>query len=112
MNLTALNAAGSCIKERICVTKSNYEWFIYLLECKGGKIYCGITTDIEKRFKAHVSGKGAKFTRANPPLRMIAAKPCCSRSDASKSELAIKQLTPSQKIATAAEWVALEKPKG
>ena len=89
------------------MTESSSTWFIYLLECADGRIYCGITTDLEKRFNAHVSGKGAKFTRANKPERIIAAKPCWSRSEASKLERAIKRLTPPQKRATAAEWLAM-----
>jgi putative endonuclease len=79
-------------------------WFVYLLECANGRIYTGITTDLEKRFNAHVSGKGAKFTRANRPSHIIAAKPCRTRSEASKLEWAIKRLKPAQKRAMASEW--------
>jgi len=85
-------------------TKTNVPWFIYLLECADGRLYCGITTDLEKRFKAHVSGKGARFTRANRPSRIIAAKPCGSRSEASKLEWEVKQLNPAQKRTVALEW--------
>ena len=84
--------------------KFNALWFVYLLECANGKLYCGITTDLAKRFKAHVSGKGAKFTRANRPSHMIAAKPCKNRSEASKLEWAIKRLKPAQKRAIALQW--------
>jgi putative endonuclease len=79
-------------------------WFVYLLECANGKLYCGITTDVGKRFNAHISGKGAKFTRANRPSHIIAAKPCRNRWDASKLEYAVKRLAPTQKRALALEW--------
>jgi putative endonuclease len=79
-------------------------WFIYLLECKNGKLYTGITTDLEKRFRRHASGKGAKFTKRNPPSHIIAAKPCQSRSEACKLEWVLKQLKPHQKLATASQW--------
>ena len=86
------------------MNKPNGAWFVYLLECADGRIYCGITTDLEKRFNAHVSGKSAKFTRSNRPSHIIAAKPCESCSEASKLEGAVKRLTPAQKRATAKKW--------
>ena len=58
-------------------------WFIYLLECRNGKIYTGITTDVQRRFDEHLKGTGAKFTRSNPPLHILAYKPCMNRSEAS-----------------------------
>lgn len=61
-------------------------WFVYLLECENGKIYTGISTDVEKRFQKHLSGTGAKFTRSNPPLHILAFKPCSNRSEASSIE--------------------------
>lgn len=79
-------------------------WFVYLLECVNGKIYTGITTDVSKRFNTHLSGKGAKFTRSNPPSHIIAARQCDNRSEASKLEYQIKQLTPTQKRALGSEW--------
>lgn len=47
-------------------------WYVYLLECQNGKIYTGITTDVNRRFDEHLSGTGAKFTRANPPVQILA----------------------------------------
>ncbi|TXI25585.1 MAG: hypothetical protein E6Q67_00855 [Roseateles sp.] len=67
-------------------------WHLYLLECQGGKLYAGIAKDVQARFKAHLSGKGAKFTRANPPLRVIATRPYPDRSLASKAEYELKLL--------------------
>ncbi|HEU0118225.1 MAG TPA: GIY-YIG nuclease family protein [Alphaproteobacteria bacterium] len=84
--------------------KPSSKWFVYLLECKNGRLYTGITTDLEKRFQKHSLGKGAMFTRLNKPARMLGAKPCRNRSIASKLEYAVKQLTPAKKRAMAAEW--------
>ena len=39
------------------------DWCLYLLECKGGSYYAGITNDLDKRYAAHVSSRGARFTR-------------------------------------------------
>ncbi len=79
-------------------------WFVYLLECADGRIYTGIATDVTKRFAAHCSGKGAKFTRANRPVRILAVKACADRSEASKLEYAVKAYTPKQKRALVAVW--------
>lgn len=79
-------------------------WFVYLLECQNGRLYTGITPDLAERFRKHVTGKGAMFTRLNRPLRMIAATPCPNRSEASKLERTIKGLTPDQKRWMARTW--------
>ena len=49
-------------------------WFLYLLECRDGSYYAGISTDVEARFAAHQAGKGARYTRARPPLRVLAVR--------------------------------------
>jgi len=86
------------------VKSSNSQWFIYLLECTNGKLYTGITTDLEERFKRHVSGRGAKFTKINRPRHIIAAKPCKDLSEASKLEWRIKRLTRAKKFLMASQW--------
>ena len=72
-------------------------WFLYLLECAGGRIYTGITVDVDARYAAHVAGKGARFTRAYPPSRVLLSLTFADRSAASRAEYRIKQLTASQK---------------
>ena len=67
-------------------------WFVYLLECADGSYYAGITTDVEARFEAHQSGKGARYTRANPPVRIVAQAAYPDRSAAAKAEWQLKQL--------------------
>ena len=67
-------------------------WFLYLLECANGSYYAGITTDVQARFEAHQSGKGARFTRANPPVRIVGQAAYPDRSTASKAEWKLKQL--------------------
>lgn len=74
-------------------------WCLYLLECTGGLMYAGITNRLAERFAAHQAGKGAKFTRANPPVRILGAKPYADRSEASKAEYAIKKLPRGRKLA-------------
>ncbi len=67
-------------------------WFLYLLECANGAYYAGITTDVVARFAAHQSGKGARYTRANPPVRIVGQAAYPDRSAASKAEWQLKQL--------------------
>jgi putative endonuclease len=67
-------------------------WFLYLLECANGSYYAGITTDVAARFLAHQQGRGARYTRANPPIRILAQAEYADRSAASKAEWALKQL--------------------
>ena len=74
-------------------------WHLYILRCKDGTLYTGITTDVEKRFAAHQSGKGAKYTRGRGPLELVYREQCGSHSDALKRELAVKSLTREQKQA-------------
>lgn len=74
-------------------------WCLYMIECRGGRIYTGITNRLEVRYAAHASGKGAKFTRAFPPVRLLGSVPFADRSEASKAEYAVKQLPAARKRA-------------
>ena len=74
-------------------------WFVYLIECKDGSIYTGIAVDVEARYAAHLNGKGARYTRSHPPRRLLAAVEYSDRSEASKAEYRIKQLSPREKRA-------------
>lgn len=72
-------------------------WYLYILRCKDGSLYTGITTDVEKRLEAHQSGKGAKYTRGRGPLVLVYREECGTHSDALKREVEIKRLTREQK---------------
>ena len=74
-------------------------YWLYLLECEGGRYYAGIAVDVEQRYFSHLFGKGAKFTRAWPPLRVLAARPYESRGAALRAELQLKSLPRSAKLA-------------
>lgn len=74
-------------------------WYLYVLECRGGSLYTGIAVDVEKRFALHCAGKGARYTRAHPPLRIVAVQQFPDRGAASRAEYALKQLGVAQKQA-------------
>lgn len=67
-------------------------WFLYVLECRDGTLYCGITTDVLRRVKQHEAGKGARYTRGRGPVRLLREWPCGGKSEALKAELAFKRL--------------------
>ena len=73
------------------------KWYLYILRCKDGSLYTGITTDVEKRLEAHRTGKGAKYTRGRAPLELVYREECGDHSQALKRELEIKALTREQK---------------
>lgn len=74
-------------------------WYVYLIECRDGSLYTGIATDVDRRYAEHVAGKGARYTRARGPLRLLARFGYPDRAAASRAEYAIKQWTPARKRA-------------
>ena len=74
-------------------------YWLYLLECEGGSYYAGVALDVEQRFFLHVFGRGARYTRANPPLRVLAAARYPSKGKALQAEYRLKQLARGDKLA-------------
>ena len=74
-------------------------WFLYLIECANGALYAGITIDVEARYAAHERGRGAKFTRGNPPRQLLGAREFPDRASAARAEYVIKQLPRAKKAA-------------
>ncbi|MDF0604676.1 GIY-YIG nuclease family protein [Neisseriaceae bacterium TC5R-5] len=72
---------------------SNKPWFVYVLRCSNGALYTGITTDVTRRYAQHCAGKGARYTRLNPPLNIAQIWECENRSRALQMEYAFKQLS-------------------
>lgn len=72
-------------------------YFVYILLCKNGSYYTGITNNLDKRLRAHQSGKGAKYTRMHPAIKVVYQKECKDKSTALMQELAIKKLTHTEK---------------
>lgn len=71
---------------------------MYLIECRNGAFYAGITNQLEARYAAHAAGRGARYTRANPPLRLLGFRTYPDRSSASRAEWQIKQLPKGKKL--------------
>lgn len=67
-------------------------WYVYLLECRDGTLYCGITCDLERRVAQHnglVPG-GARYTRGRRPVRLTASLACEDKPTALRLERAVK----------------------
>jgi putative endonuclease len=73
-------------------------WFVYLLKCSDGTIYCGISNNVDKRIDTHNRGAGAKYTKTRRPVKLIKTFLCGSRSDAAKLEYKIKQMSRKEKL--------------
>ena len=72
-------------------------WFTYIILSKDNTYYTGITNDLEKRLKAHNSGKGAAYTRGRRPVELIHFEEFPSHSEAAQRECAIKKLSRTEK---------------
>ena len=72
-------------------------YYLYILLCKNNKLYTGIALDPEQRFLLHKSGKGAKYTQRNKPIKIVYTKKFKTKSGALKREAEIKKLTKKQK---------------
>ena len=79
-------------------------WHLYILRCRDNSLYTGITNDVEKRFQAHQSGKGAKYTRGRGPLELVYREECGDHSAALKREAEIKKLPRERKLALIEEY--------
>ena len=81
--------------------KENDIWQIYMVRCKDGTLYTGITNDLAKRIKAHNSAKdGARYTRSRRPLKLVYSEEAGSKSAAAKLEYKIKKMTRAKKMET------------
>lgn len=81
-------------------------WSLYIIESDDNSYYTGITTDVERRFTEHCSGRlGAKFFNGRKPVKIVYQEDGHTRSSASKREAEIKKLNRVQKQALLASRV-------
>lgn len=73
-------------------------WQVYILKCKDGVFYTGITNDLERRLKQHNSGNGCRFTRCRIPVKLAYKEKCAGRSEALKREARIKKFARREKL--------------
>jgi len=79
-------------------------WLVYLLRCRDGSLYPGITNDLAKRLEAHAAAKASRYTRSRLPVKLVYAERQPDKSAALRREAAIKKLRRADKerlVATA-----------
>lgn len=77
----------------------NNDWYIYMLRYQGGKLYTGITTDVERRFAEHSSGgsRSARALRGKGPFELVYCEQVATRSEALVREAQIKKMSKPEK---------------
>ena len=86
-------------KKPAAKAKRAKKWHLYVLLCKDGTLYCGITNDLERRIAQHNAGKGARYTRGRGPVSVLRSWPQKSKSAALRAEFSFKKLSRSAKDA-------------
>ena len=84
-------------RARVARARAAKRWFVYLVLCRNGAIYTGIARDVAARYAQHCTGIGARYTRANPPRRLLVKFACLNQSEAGRMEAAIKRLAATNK---------------
>lgn len=73
-------------------------YYVYLLLTERNTLYCGYTDNVEKRFEKHLAGLGAKYTRANKPVKIVYTAEFKTKNEAMKEEARIKKLSRKNKL--------------
>ena len=76
-------------------------WYVYIVRCADRTLYTGVARDLSARLAAHNAGRGAKYTRARLPVKLIYQETVANRSAAQRREHAIKRLSRAEKRALA-----------
>lgn len=86
-------------------------WTVYLVRCRDGSLYTGITTDLVRRLAAHNAGTASRYTRSRLPVKLVHEEPGFTHSSALKREAAIKRLSRPKKLELSAKKPAARTSK-
>jgi len=73
-------------------------WFVYVLRCRDGTLYTGVTTDVDRRRRQHDAGTAARYTRGRGPVAVVHFEPHATRGAALRRERALKRLSRAEKL--------------
>jgi putative endonuclease len=73
--------------------------YVYLLRCADGTLYCGWSTDPDRRLRQHQAGTASRYTRRRRPVELVWSAECADRSEAMREEVRIKRLSRAEKHA-------------
>jgi predicted GIY-YIG superfamily endonuclease len=68
-------------------------WVLYIIKCRDGTLYTGITNNLARRVKQHNDGSASRYTRSRLPVKLVYQESCRGRSQALKKEFAVKSLS-------------------
>jgi putative endonuclease len=71
----------------------NPVWYLYLVRCRDGSLYTGISTDVARRLDAHQADRGARRLRGRGPLELVFSQAVGDRGRALQIEYRVKRLT-------------------
>jgi putative endonuclease len=74
-------------------------WLVYILRCKNGDLYTGVTNNLQRRFEEHVSGRGGYFTKSFAVEKILFSEEYLDKISAFKREVQIKGWTRKKKLA-------------
>jgi putative endonuclease len=87
-------------------------WCVYLLQCSDNSYYTGITGDLEDRLERHSTGRGAEYTKAHLPIKLVLVIPVKDQSEAMVKEKWLKRQTQAVKKSLIAEWPKASPERG
>jgi putative endonuclease len=92
-------------KSRAESPEARRDWCVYLLTCADGTLYCGVTSDLERRLAMHngLLAGGAKYTRGRRPVSLAACTEGLTRGEALRLEAKVKKKPRSEKLAALSE---------
>ncbi|NTV30029.1 MAG: GIY-YIG nuclease family protein [Candidatus Omnitrophica bacterium] len=73
-------------------------WYVYIIECQDGKLYIGMTEDVNRRFEEH-QHHGSHFTSYNPAVRLLYTEEFTYKKSAAIREKQLKGWTRKKKLA-------------
>jgi putative endonuclease len=73
-------------------------WLVYIIETERRTLYTGVTNNLQKRWKKHVAGTGAKYLRANKPVKVVYKEQAKDKSSAMRRECVVKRMSRKQKL--------------
>ncbi len=71
---------------------SSRQWLVYILRCRDGSLYTGMTNDLAKRLQAHANGNASRYTRSRLPVKLVYLESAAGRSAALRHEMMIKRM--------------------
>lgn len=84
-------------------------WFVYLLQCADNTLYCGITTDLDRRLAQHNAGTASKYTRPRRPVILAASTEVADKGTALRLEIRVKKQPRKDKVSFLSSWKRSEK---